>query len=166
MKEKVFKPNTKTVIPTMITLYILVIIGGSVMTFYFGYAMEEWIKFMKTSLIYIIVCLIIFVSIKSQKMIINEKEIMLKVIGITRHKIKLTEIEEIRKGKMSGNPIMEIETRVKGYKRIAPFPYLPFEEAWKVVIEYIKENQGEEVIGEMKMKREPGELRNWEKWNK
>ncbi|WP_078549990.1 hypothetical protein [Litchfieldia alkalitelluris] len=159
MNEKIFYPNTKGILKMMAFVYLIVVVFGSVLNTYFHSTSQEWLLFFKVSLIYILVCSILFVLIKSQQIIISKKEFKLKLAGFTRYQITLSSIGEIRKGKMNGSPIMEIKSK---NNRIFPVPFLPFEAAWEEVLEFVRQERGESIIGEMKLKRKKGELRTWE----
>lgn len=146
----------------MIIVYILVVCVGTILNIINQAGLQDWLSFMKISLLYIGICSVLYIAIKSQRVILNDKQLVLKVLGMTRHRIDLSHIEEVRKGKMNGSPIIEIETRPNGYKKISPVPYLPFEKDWDEMLTFIKGKCGENVIGSMTLKREKGELRTWD----
>jgi hypothetical protein len=162
MDNKIFFPNTVGILRTMLLVYIMVMLFGSILTFMKAEGLETWLSFAKVSLVYLGICAILYLSIKSQRIILDEKYFVLKVIGITRHQIPLSKINEIRKGKMSGSPIMEIVLQGKGRKPVLPVPFLPFEENWDEILQSIQNQCDKNVIGEMVLRREKGELRTWD----
>jgi hypothetical protein len=162
VNEKIFSPETDGILKLMAIVYLMVMMFGSLLNLINGDGLEVWITFVKVSLLYLGVCAIIYILIKSQRIIMTEDKFTLKVIGLTRYQIKLKHIEQIRKGKMNGSPIMEIITNSNGRKRVLPVPFLPFKQNWDDMLQVIKDQRGEEVIGEMKLKRAKGELRTWE----
>jgi hypothetical protein len=159
MKEKVYYPNTSGIGKIMGTVYAIVFFAGSAINIIRQDGLESWLVFLKVSLIYIGICTLIYLAIKSQRIILSEKQFTLKVFGFTRHQITLNQINEIRKAKLNGSPIMEIETL---NKRAFPVPFLPFEKCWDELLPILKEKCGSEAIGEMKLRREKGELRSWD----
>ncbi|MFC4319968.1 hypothetical protein [Litchfieldia salsa] len=162
MTEKVFYPNTKGILKTMGIVYLIVAVFGSVLNTYDQSNVREWTLFLKVSLIYIFCCSSLYFLIKSQRIILNEKELILKLAGMKRHHILLSRIGEIRKGKMNGSPIIEIIVKNEQHKRIYPLPFLPFQLNWEEMLQHIGTICGKEVVGEMTLKREKGELRTWE----
>ncbi|MFD1739829.1 hypothetical protein ACFSCX_25520 [Bacillus salitolerans] len=161
MNEKVFTPKTTGVLSIMSMVYVIVLMAGTILNIYKDDGLENWFMFLKVSSLYILACSILFFAIKSQRIILNNDEITLKQLGLTRHKIQYRHIEQVRKGKMNGSPIMEIETRVNGCQKVSPMPFLPFETDWKDIIRKLQEECGKEVVGEMTIRRAKGELRTW-----
>jgi hypothetical protein len=161
MPQKVYFPNTNGILKIMVTVYVLVLLAGTIINVIKREGLENWLTFITISSIYIIVCSLIYVAIKSQRIILTDKSFTLKQLGLIRHRISLKEIEEVRKGKMDGSPIMEIETRINGLKKVSPVPFLPFEKDWKEMLQLLEGNCGEEIIGEMTLTRQKGELRTW-----
>ncbi|WP_456271349.1 hypothetical protein [Bacillus sp. AK031] len=158
---KVYFPETKGIIKIMASVYILLLAGGSALSFMLNETLAQWTTFLLQSLLYIAVCSLIYIAIKSQRIIITEKQFILKVIGVTRHKIDFSHIQEVKKGKMSGSPIMEIHAKKDQYKKICPVPFLPFSESWDELLLTIERKCGSEVIGNMDLKRRKGEVRTW-----
>jgi ABC-type nickel/cobalt efflux system permease component RcnA len=161
MKQRVYTPNTKGIIPIMAIVYVTVLIAGTMLNIFNNDSLENWFSFLQISLLYILSCSLIYMAIRSQRIIVDQNKLILKQLGLTRHRIELQHIEQVRKGKLNGSPIMEIETRKKGFKKISPLPFLPFENDWKHILHHLQEECGEEVIGEMTLKRANGELRTW-----
>ncbi len=159
MKGKVYYPNTSGIGKIMSSVYSIVLIVGSGINVSNQDGLESWFLFLKVSLIYIGICTLLFLAIKSQRIILNDNQFTLKVFGFTRHQIFLSQINQIRKAKLNGSPIMEIETK---NKRTFPVPFLPFEKVWDELLPLLKEKCGADIIGEMKLRREKGELRSWD----
>ncbi|MGD6803684.1 hypothetical protein [Rossellomorea aquimaris] len=158
---KVYFPNTKGVFTLMAIGYVILLAGGSALSFILNETLVQWTSFLMQSLLYIVVCSLIYLSIKSQRIIITEKYFVLKVIGITRHKVDFEHIREVRKGKMSGSLIMEIHAKKGSYSKVCPVPFLPFSEAWDELLLTIERKCGSDVIGSMDLKRRKGEIRSW-----
>jgi hypothetical protein len=159
--NKIYYPNTEGVLKLMTAVFIIVFLFGSLIHVLQNDGLDIWMTFIKVSSIYVIACILIYLTIKSQRIILDEDKLVLKQLGITRHEIKFDCIEDIRKGKMNGSPIMEIESKICGFQRISPVPFLPFRNDWDEIIEVLKENCGDHVIGEMTLVRSKGELRTW-----
>ncbi|WP_409253931.1 hypothetical protein V1502_08545 [Bacillus sp. SCS-153A] len=158
---KVYFPNTKGIIKIMAAVYFVLITGGSSLSLFLNETLAQWTSFLLQSLIYIAVCSIIYLAIKSQRIIITENQFILKVVGMTRHKIDFEHIHEVRKGKMSGSPIMEILAKKGSYSKICPVPFLPFSTSWPELLITIENKCGSEVIGNQFLQRRKGELRTW-----
>jgi hypothetical protein len=158
---KVYFPETRGVIKIMAAVYIFLLAGGSTLSVMLGESLNQWASFLLQSLLYIAACSLIYFAIKSQRIIITETQFILKVIGMTRHKIDFDHIHEVRKGKMSGSPIMEIHAKKGQYSKVCPVPFLPFSESWDELLSTIEKKCGSEVIGNMDLKRRKGELRTW-----
>jgi hypothetical protein len=165
LKNKVYLPKTKGVIKTMLTVYVIILISGSILSFAQEESLQDWYSFLRLSLLYVCVCLLIFIAIKTQKIIISDCYISLKQIGITRHKIQFEHIQEVRKGKMSGSPIIEIAAKSGEHEKVCPIPYLPFSNDWDEILDTIKDKCGDYVIGNMSLNRAKGELRTWKDYN-
>jgi len=159
---KVYFPKTEGILRFMSLIYCIVFLFGSVLNLLNSYDLNEWVAFFQISLIYIGVCLLLYVLIKSQRIVVNEDVFILKVIGLKRYQIQISTITEIRKGKMNGSPIIEILTIRDEKTQLFRVPYIPFEHKWDELFKHIKEKRGKEVIGEMTLQREKGELRTWE----
>ncbi|MGF2615874.1 hypothetical protein FZC84_07315 [Rossellomorea vietnamensis] len=158
---KVYFPETKGVIRLMAVVYIILLAGGSAFSLILHETLAQWAFFLLHSLLYILVCSLIYFAIKSQRIIITEKQFILKVIGITRHKIDFEHIRQVRKGKMSGSPIMEILAVKGSYSKVCPVPFLPFSESWDELLMTIEKKCGSSAIGNMDLKRRKGEIRSW-----
>ncbi|WP_044022380.1 hypothetical protein [Bacillus sp. SG-1] len=158
---KVFFPETKGIIKIMAAVYFILLAGGSFLSLYLNETLAQWTSFLLQSFLYIVACSLIYFAIKSQRIIVTEKQFILKVIGITRHKIDFNHIHEVRKGKMSGSPIMEIHAKKGPYSKVCPVPYLPFSDSWQELLLIIEKKCGSEVIGNMDLKRRKGEIRTW-----
>jgi hypothetical protein len=158
---KVFFPQTKGIIKIMAAVYIFLLAGGSVLSILLDESIAQWTSFLLQSLLYIAVCSLIYFAIQSQRIIITETQFILKVLGVTRHKIDFDLIHEVRKGKMSGSPIMEIHAKKGPYSKVCPVPFLPFTESWDEILLTLEKKCGSEVIGNMDLKRRKGELRTW-----
>ncbi|WP_421384885.1 hypothetical protein ACOJQI_08975 [Bacillus salacetis] len=158
---KVYFPETKGIIKIMAAVYIFLLAGGSALSVMLDESLAQWTSFLLQSLLYIAVCSLIYFAIKSQRIIVTETQFILKVIGMTRHKIDFEHIHEIKKGKMSGSPIMEIHAKKGRYSKVCPVPFLPFSESWDELLVTIEKKCGSEAIGNMDLKRRKGELRTW-----
>jgi hypothetical protein len=158
---KVYFPETKGIIKIMAGVYFLLLTGGSAISLMLNETFAQWTTFLMQSLLYVAVCSLIFFAIKSQRIIVTEKQFILRVIGMTRHKIDFSHIQEVRKGKMSGSPIMEIHAKKDRYEKVCPVPFLPFSESWDELLLTIERKCGSEVIGNMDLKRRKGEVRTW-----
>ncbi|MBM6616564.1 hypothetical protein [Bacillus suaedaesalsae] len=158
---KMYSPSTEGTIKLMFTIFILVLTIGSVIHLLNQASYENWMIFFKMSSLYVGVCLLIFLSIKSQRIILRSNKLIFIQLGFTRYSIPLEMIKEVRKGKLNGSPIMEVETHISGHLCIARLPYFPFEKDWDEILGVIKETCGHEVIGEMTLVRNKGEIRTW-----
>ncbi len=165
MKEKIFIPNTSGVLKTMSTVFLLVLVAGSILSIVQEQTLSEWFEFLGLSIAYIIACTLIFLAIKTQKILITESHLILKQVGMTRHKIHFEHIKQVRKGKMTGSPIIEVFAKSGTYEKVCPIPYLPFTKDWDEILDIIKERSGHQVIGNMEIKRAKGELRTWREFN-
>jgi hypothetical protein len=159
--EKIYYPKTEGILKLMTTVFILVFLFGTSIHVLQNDDFDIWMTFLKVSGIYIIACLLIYFTIKSQRLILCENKLVLKQLGFTRHEISFKCVEEVRKGKLNGSPIMEIESKIAGFQTISPVPFLPFKEDWDEILQCIKTKCGEHVIGEMTLVRSKGELRTW-----
>jgi hypothetical protein len=162
LEQKIFYPNMKGILKTMGIVYLIVTIFGSVLNTFNQSDVQDWALFFKVSLIYIFCCSTLYFLIKSQRIILNERELILKLAGIKRHHILLSKIGEIRKGKMNGSPIIEIVVKNDKQKRVYPIPFLPFQLYWEEMLQDIRNICGNDIIGEMTLKRKKGELRTWD----
>ncbi|RIW38483.1 hypothetical protein D3H55_02810 [Bacillus salacetis] len=145
----------------MAAVYFLLLAGGSILSYTLGETLEQWTAFLFQSLLFIVVCLLIYSAIRSQRIIITEKQFILKVIGMTRHRIDFEYVHQIRKGKMSGSPIMEVIAKKGPFSKVCPVPFLPFSKSWDELLLTFEEKCGSEVIGNMELTRRKGELRTW-----
>jgi hypothetical protein len=159
--SKVYYPNTEGVLKLMTLVFIIVFLFGSLIHVVKNDGFNIWMTFFKVSGVYVIACAVIYLTIKSQRIILDENKLVLKQLGITRHEIDLECIEEVRKGKLNGSPIMEIASSRCGFQQISPVPFLPFQRDWDEILQFIKTNCGDHVIGEMTLVRSKGELRTW-----
>ncbi|MBM7662668.1 hypothetical protein JOC85_003478 [Bacillus mesophilus] len=160
-EDKVYVPVTVGIKKVMITVYGLVILAGTFINIMNHDGLQKWLSLIGFSSLYIIACAIIYAAIKSQRIILTKKGFILKQLGMTRHSISYSDIYEVKKGKMSGSPIMKIEANHKGNKKTYPVPFLPFEKDWNEILDHLESGCRRKVIGEMTLKREPGELRTW-----
>jgi hypothetical protein len=158
---KVYFPETKGVIKIMAAVYFLLVAGGSILSMVLDETLAQWTSFLLQSLLFIVICTLLYSAIKSQRIIITEKQFILKVIGMTRHKIDFEHVHEVRKAKMSGSPIMEIQAKKGRYSKVCPVPFLPFSESWDELLLTFEKKCGSEVIGNMDLTRRKGELRTW-----
>lgn len=159
--RKIFYPSLEGTLKIMTTIFVLVLIVGSLIHFVNQASYENWMIFFKMSSLYCIVCFVIYLSIKSQRIIVESNKLILTQLGFTRYEIPFESIIEVQKGKLNGSPIMEIETLKNGYNTKAKIPYLPFEKEWNEILQLLKENCGEGVVGTMTLVRNKGELRTW-----
>jgi hypothetical protein len=157
--NKTYFPVTVGIWKIMFTVYGLVLFTGTFINIMNKDGLESWLSLIGFSSLYIITCCILFWAIRSQRIILTKKGFVLKQLGMTRYLITYSDIHEISKGKMSGSPIMKIEC--KGNKKTYPVPFLPFEKDWNEILDHLENECGRKVIGEMTLKREPGELRTW-----
>ncbi|KAA0546239.1 hypothetical protein FZW96_16135 [Bacillus sp. BGMRC 2118] len=159
--QKIYSPSTEGTIKLMSTIFVLVLTIGSLIHLVNEASYENWIIFFKMSGLYVGICFVIFLSIKSQRILLQQNQLIFNQLGFTRYTIPLETIMEVRKGKLNGSPIMEIEILKNNHRTIARIPYLPFEKDWEVILDVIKEICGQEVIGEMTLERSKGEIRTW-----
>lgn len=161
MTTRVFYPKTTGISTVMFTIYVIVLLAGTIINLIKSDGFGEWITFLLVSFLYIGICSLIYFAIKSQRIIITKDIFLLKQLGLVRHHIRLKEIEQVRKGKMSGSPIIEIQTKPGKNQKIYPVPFLPFEQDWDDILFLLEDSCGKEIIGEMTLKRDKGELRTW-----
>jgi hypothetical protein len=160
-EDKVYVPVTVGIKKVMITVYGLVVMAGTFINIMNQDGLQSWLSLIGFSSLYIIACCIIYGAIKSQRIILTSNGFVLKQLGMIRHQINYSDIYEVKKGKMSGSPIMKIEADIKRNKKTYPVPFLPFETDWNEILDYLESRCGRKVIGEMTLKREPGEIRTW-----
>lgn len=159
--RKTFYPSLEGTLKPMGTIFVLVLIVGSMIHVLNQASYENWMIFFKMSSLYCIVCFVIYFSIKSQRIIVESNKLILTQLGFTQYEIPFESIIEVQKGKLNDSPIMEIETLYYGHNTIAKIPYLPFEKDWDEILQLLKENCGEGVVGTMTMVRNKGELQTW-----
>ncbi|WP_246942981.1 hypothetical protein [Bacillus pinisoli] len=161
MKEKVYIPATTGILGLMLTVYGLVMCAGTIINIMNQDGLSSWLSLIAFSGLYLGTCAILFFTIKGQKIIITNEGLALKQLGMIRYQVRFEEIVKISKGKMSGSPIMNLDVNMKGISKTLPFPFLPFQKDWEEILGTIEAQCGKHVMGEMELKREPGELRTW-----
>ncbi|WP_456276816.1 hypothetical protein [Bacillus sp. AK128] len=161
MKDKVYVPVTVGILKIMVTVYGFVLAAGIIINIMKEEGLEGILSLIGFSSLYIIACTLLYFAIKSQRIILTNKGFILKQLGMVRHRINYKDIHEIRKGKMSGSPIMHIEVNINDKKKVYPVPFLPFEKDWNEILLHLETECGRPIVGEMTLKRAPGELRTW-----
>jgi hypothetical protein len=136
-KINYYKANTEGIIKFMLWIYILTFSVG-IMTFYLRGELTQgnFYFFTKTSLIYLVICIILYWAIKSQKLILKEDHLILTIFGWYRYKISIHDIEKCEFGKINGEKVIHITLNKKSK---CAFPYYPFQRAWAELSETIKE---------------------------
>ncbi|UGB28702.1 hypothetical protein [Metabacillus sp. B2-18] len=132
-----YKASTQGIMKFMLGIYFLTFSVG-IMTFYLRGELTQgnFYFFTKTSLIYLVICFILYCAIKSQRLILKEEYLILTIFGWNRYKISIYDIEKCEFGKVNGERVIHI-TLNKKIK--CAFPYYPFQNAWEEISYTIKE---------------------------
>lgn len=137
IQKSYYKASTEGIMKFMLWIYILTFSVG-IMTFYLRGELTQgnFYFFTKTSLIYLVICYILYWAIKSQRLILKEDHLILTIFGWNRYKISIHDIEKCEFGKINGEKVIHI-TLNKKIK--CAFPYYPFQRAWEEISETMKE---------------------------
>lgn len=136
--QKTFYPNVRGIEWMMTAIYVVIVCSGTgLMWIREELTHDRWINFMQFGLLYILMCTLLSVSIRNQRIELTEKEIRLILLGYVRQKIKLEHINEVGMGKMNGSPVVKIS--VSNRTSPAYVPFLPFEKDWDTIAAYMKD---------------------------
>lgn len=136
-QKLLYKARTQGIIKFMLWVYILTFSIGTI-TFYLREELtqQNFQFFTKTSMLYLVICFLLYWAIKSQKLILKEDHLILTIFGWNRYKISIYDIEKCEFGKLNGEIVIHI-TLNKKIK--CAFPYYPFQKAWEEISYTIKE---------------------------
>ncbi|WP_226669935.1 EbsA family protein [Metabacillus litoralis] len=136
-QKLLYKARTQGIIKFMLGIYLLTFSVGTI-TFYLREELtqQNFRFFTKTSLLYLIFCFLLYLAIKSQRLILKEDHLILTIFGWTRYKISVYDIEKCEFGKLNGEIVIHI-TLNKKIK--CAFPYYPFQKAWEEISDLLKE---------------------------
>lgn len=96
------------------------------------------IETIKWSPMFLIWAFVLIFIISTQRLILTDKTITYKVLGLTRTRATFDDISEIKKETMSGSPVYVLKINKKPKRK--PIPLLPFEEAWEVLLPHLESN--------------------------